>query len=294
MFSTQTIYTCTTISYILKTMQTKQYKIITPESSWWWPPVKEVWQKRELFGMFVRRQFLARYKQSILGVLWSVLAPLGTLFVFWLLFGLILEVPSEGHPYVLFAFAGLMPWNAFNNSTMSTASSLQEQMSIVSKVYFPRIMLPLVSLTRELLDALIVLALVVIFFAFLGYPPTWRFLLLPLVLASAILSGLAIGLIFAGPIVRFRDLRIPLNYVLQLAMYITPVIYPPSLIPDAYRWIIQLNPMYWVIQFSRWCLLGQSFTVSPLLYACVGFIIFMLVAGWLIFAYTERRIVDVQ
>ncbi|MCL1915374.1 MAG: ABC transporter permease [Desulfovibrionaceae bacterium] len=258
------------------------------------PPLTEVWEKRELFSMFVRRQFLVRYKQSILGVLWSVLTPLGTLFVFWLLFGLVLKVPSDGYPYVLFAFAGLTPWNIFNSSAMSTASSLQEQMGIVSKVYFPRIMLPFVTLTREFLDASIAMLLVIMFFALHGYLPTWRFLLLPVVLGAALFSGLAVGLAFAGPIVRFRDLRVPLNYVLQLAMYITPVIYPPTVIPEAYRWIIELNPMYWVIQVSRWCLLGQSFAVSGLLYGCLCFMVFMLLIGWLLFAYTERRIVDVQ
>ena len=268
--------------------------IITPDKAWWMPPLTEVWEKRELFSMFVRRQFLVRYKQSILGVLWSVLTPLGTLFVFWLLFGLVLKVPSDGYPYVLFAFAGLTPWNIFNSSAMSTASSLQEQMGIVSKVYFPRIMLPFVTLTREFLDASIAMLLVIMFFALHGYLPTWRFLLLPVVLGAALFSGLAVGLAFAGPIVRFRDLRVPLNYVLQLAMYITPVIYPPTVIPEAYRWIIELNPMYWVIQVSRWCLLGQSFAVSGLLYGCLCFMVFMLLIGWLLFAYTERRIVDVQ
>lgn len=271
-----------------------QKKVITPNTRWWLPPCSEIWKTRELFTMFVRRQFLVRYKQSVLGVLWSVLNPLGTLFVFWLLFGLILKVPSEGYPYVLFAFAGLIPWNVFNTSTLSVAASLQEQIGIISKIYFPRIILPFVALTRELLDALIAMVLLLLFFVLYGYMPTWRFLFMPIVLGTALLSGLAVGLLFAGPIVRFRDLRVPLNYGIQLAMYITPVIYPPTLIPESYRWIMELNPMYWVIQASRWSLLGQPINITPLLYVCIIVVVTVLLCGWLTFALTERRIVDVQ
>ena len=244
--------------------------------------------------MLVRRQFLARYQQSILGVLWALLTPLGSLFVFWLLFGLILEVPSNGFPYVVFAFSGMVPWTAFSNSTNVVASSLQEQMGIVSKIYFPRILLPFVSLCREAIDSLISLFLLLALCAFFGFFPTWRFLFLPLIMGSALLSGFAIGLVFAGPLVRYRDLRAPLTYFMQLAMYLTPVVYPPTLIPPQYSWIFELNPMYWVIEGARWAILGQAAEITPLFFVCVGAMSLLILIGWLTFAFTERSIVDVQ
>lgn len=269
-------------------------RIITSHTNWWLPPFKELYYKRELFLTFVKRQFFVRYQQSLLGILWSILNPLGTLFIFWLLFGVILKVPSNGYPYVIFAFAGLIPWNTFANTSNSVACSLQAEMGIVSKIYFPRIILPLVALTREALDCAIVTALLLIFCFAYGYTPTWRLLFLPCVMGAALLSGLSIGLLFAGPIVRFRDLRVPLNYALQLAMYITPVIYPPTIIPQQYIWVMELNPMYWVMQASRWVLLGSPIVFTPFLYICLSTVMISLIIGWLIFAYTERSIVDLQ
>ncbi len=269
-------------------------RIITPFSRWWIPPVRSVWEKRELFLLFVKRQCTVRYQQSILGVLWAVLNPLGTLFVFWLLFSKMLQVPTDGYPYIIYAFAGLIPWNAFNQSANATMVCLQEEMGIISKVYFPRIILPLVNLTRVMFDSLIVLVLLIIVAALYGYMPTWRFLLLPAVLLFSLIVGMSFGLPFAGPVVRFRDLRVPFSYSLQLLMYLTPVIYAPTIIPERFQWLLELNPMYWVIQFSRWCLLKQELIFSSRLSMSLGIVGLLLLCGWLVFAYTERRIIDVQ
>lgn len=269
-------------------------RVITPSSRWWIPAFQEIWEKRELFLLLVKRQCTVRYQQSILGVLWAVLNPLGSLFVFWLLFGKMLQVPTDGYPYIVYAFAGLIPWNTFNQGANAAMGSLQEQMGIISKVYFPRIILPFVNLARVLVDSLIVLVMLVIVAALYGYMPTWRFLLLPAVLLLALLVGMSIGLLFAGPVVRFRDLRVPFSYALQLLMYLTPVIYAPTIIPERFQWLLELNPMLWVMQFSRWCLLGQEMVITPRLYVSLSLMCLLLLFGWLLFAYTERRIIDVQ
>ena len=269
-------------------------KVIVPHSRWWLPDFQALWASRELFQMFVKRQFLVRYRQMVLGSFWVVLEPLGGLLIFTLLFGVLLKVPSEGHPYVIFAFSGLIPWAVFIKTAQGVAVSLQQQMGIVSKVYFPRIILPLVAMSKEALDACLSFVLVMATCAIYGYYPTVRFLFLPVVGAAALLSGFAVGLLFTAPIVRFRDLNLPLTYALQLAMFVTPIVYPPKVIPAAYLWLMELNPMYWVVSASRWCLLGQPMELTPLLGVSAAGIGFLLLCGWLLFAYTERSIVDVQ
>jgi lipopolysaccharide transport system permease protein len=269
-------------------------KTIVPDARWWIPDFEGLSKSRELFLMLVRRQFLARYQQSILGVLWAILNPLGQLLVFWLLFGIILKVPSNNYPYVPFAFSGVVLWGIFSNSTLSVSTSLQEQMSIVSKVYFPRIILPFVNLCRAGIDALIGLSLLLVVNICYGFFPGWRLLLLLPLLFAALLCGLAIGLLIAGPIVRFRDLSVPLSYMLQLLMYITPVVYPPAIVPPSFIWIVEMNPMYWIIEYARWIFLGQPVTLTPLIYISAVCILLALFGGWFIFSLTERFIVDVQ
>lgn len=271
-----------------------QERIITPDTNWWKPDLSALWNFRELFFMMVKQQFLVRYKQMALGIAWVVLAPLCQLLVFTLLFSRLLNVPSDGYPYTLFAYAGLMPWDVFTKCTLGVSASLQENISVISKVYFPRIILPLVVVVRESLDALITLALLLIIAACHGYWPTWHVFLFPVVLFSAISFGLALGLICAGPIVRFRDLKIPLQYALQLGMFLTPVIYPPSILPPRYAFAIELNPMYWIIEVSRWTILGKSFSVTPMMPFALGAVLGILIIGWLVFAFTERAIIDVQ
>ncbi|MTJ93821.1 MAG: ABC transporter permease [Desulfovibrio sp.] len=263
-------------------------------SGWWIPDIKGIHRAREVFFMLLRRQFLSRYQQSALGVAWAVLNPLGSLLVFWILFGQILQVSGDGYPYAVFAFTGMITWGIFQNSCLATASSLQEHIGIVSKVYFPRIILPGVNLGRAGIDACISLIILFIFNLCNGYVYWGRLIYIPFLLVVILLCGLSVGLIFAGPSVKFRDLNVPLNYIIQLAMYITPVIYPPTLVPSSLSWILQLNPMYWVIAWARWIFIGQQTEITMLLYLSIGLTLGLLVMGWYVFALTERYIVDVQ
>jgi lipopolysaccharide transport system permease protein len=269
-------------------------KIITAQVRWWLPNLPAIWAARELFVVSLKRQFILRYKQTLLGVLWAVLEPLAQLIVFWFLFGVLLRVQTNDYPYVVYAFAGLIPWGVFSKSTLSVSTSLLENMGVVSKVYFPRIILPCVAVAREGLDALITLSLLLIICAFYGYPPSWRLLLLPILILSMLGSGLVVGLLFTGPMVRFRDLRVPLQYIIQLAMYLTPIVYPPSILPQRYRFIMELNPMYWVIEGTRWIFLGQPIVITPFLYVCLFSMLMLFIVAWVVFAATERSIVDVQ
>lgn len=256
--------------------------------------LREAWQRRELLRVFVWRAIAARYRQMALGILWSVFEPLALLGMTTIVFGLLLRAPTNGYPYPVFAFAGLLPWMLFSRATLSAAGSLLENISLISKVYFPRVLLPLSAVIREAVDVAVTLAIVVLFAWGFGFAPTWRLLVLPLVLVGVLAFALAIGFWTASVMVRFRDLRPVLTIALQLGLYASPILYAPSVVPVALRPIYELNPMYWAIQASRWVLLGQPFDATPALAASLGLVALLFVSGLYVFSAYERLAVDVQ
>lgn len=270
------------------------FKIIEAKSRRTLPDWAELWQHRELVQLLTYRQIAGRYKQMLLGGLWAVLEPLATLALMTVVFGAVLRVDTNGFPYPVFAFAGLIPWLLFSRATQAIAGSLQENMALLSKVYFPRLILPMVALFRELFDSLITVAILIILAAVYGFFPSWKYLLILPALAMVGLGAAAIGLWVAALMVRLRDIRPLLTIVLQAGMYLTPILYSPSMVPDRFMPLYQLNPMYWAVELFRWILLGQDFYLTPSFYVAMGLTLVLLVTGLLVFSVYEKVTVDVQ
>jgi len=254
----------------------------------------EILKWRELLLMLAQRQISSRYRQMLLGFFWAALEPLGQLVMLTLVFGFLLKVDTGGYPYPLYAFAGLTAWWLFTRNLMSVAGSLQENMGLISKVYFPRLILPLAATIKELFDITVMVAMLLIVAAIYGYFPGLRTLLiLPLLIFAAVIS-LGLGLWLASFMVRFRDIRPMLNLGLQAGMYATPIVYSASLVPERFQFAYQLNPMYWVVELSRWALLDKPVQITAPFYWSLVFSLLLLASGLLVFAATEKMAVDVQ
>ena len=254
----------------------------------------EVSRRLELLWMLAQRQIASRYRQMLLGVVWAALEPLGQLLMLTLVFGFLLKVDTAGYPYPLFAFAGLTGWWLFSRNLMAVAGSLQDNMSLISKVYFPRLILPLAASVKELFDIAVMVGLLLIVSAIYGYLPDFKVVVLVPLLLSAGLLSLGIGLWLASLMVRFRDIRPMLGLILQAGMYATPILYSPSLVPERFQFAYQLNPMYWVIELLRWALLDKPVVIAAPFYWSLGVSAMILASGLLVFSATEKIAVDVQ
>jgi lipopolysaccharide transport system permease protein len=254
----------------------------------------ELLAHRELIILFIKRQIASRYRQMLLGGLWAVLEPLATLAMMSVVFGFLLRVDTSGYPYPVYAFAALIPWFLFSKTTLAVASSLQENMALISKVYFPRLVLPIAAACRELFDSLITVTILIFLAMSFGYWPSWRYLLLIPALASIGLAGMGLGLWMSALMVKFRDVRPLLTIGLQAGMYATPIFYPSSFVP---AWLLpyyQLNPMYWGVALFRWIMLDQEMAVTPMLYVAVAGSLAVFASGLWIFSAYEKMTVDVQ
>lgn len=271
-----------------------EIKIIDARASRWSLDLGEVWNRRELLRLLVLRAISTRYRQMVLGFFWSLLEPLALLGMMTFVFGFMLRVPSNGLPYPVFVFSGLLPWLLFSRATMAAAGSLQENMGLISKVYFPRLILPLSITARELFDSLIMIACLLVIAAAFGFWPTWRILLLPVLVLYVVILSLGIGLWTASILVKFRDIRPLLSIALQFGMYASPVIYSASAVPSSMLIFYQLNPMYWAIEGSRWVFLGQPVELSPALYVSAALTLCLSASGLFVFSIYEKLTVDVQ
>lgn len=254
----------------------------------------EAFRRTELLVMLAQRQIASRYRQMVLGVFWAALEPLGQLLMLTLVFGFLLKVDTGGYPYPLFAFAGLTAWWLFSRNLMAVAGCLQDNMGLISKVYFPRLLLALAASVKEAFDiAIMLLLLIAVSFAY-GYTPGPKVVvLLPLMLFAGLLS-LGLGLWLASLMVRFRDIRPMLGLMLQAGMYASPILYSPTLVPERLQFFYQLNPMYWVIELSRWGLLDKAVSITSSFYWSLALSVGVIASGLLVFSATEKASVDVQ
>jgi lipopolysaccharide transport system permease protein len=228
---------------------------IEPPSAWPRLGLRELWRYRDLLVLLIWRDFSSRYRQSLIGVGWAVIRPVLLVLTFTLVIGRLGKFPSEGVPYPVFAFAGLLPWLCFSTCLTAASSSLVVSSSLLSKVYFPRLVLPLSAVGTSLIDFAIQLVLLVIFMACHGIFPTWRFLFLPALVLQCTLTALSVGLWTTAGAVRFRDLYHAVPFLVQLWMWATPVFYPASMVPERWRVLYSLNPMVSVVEGFRWALL---------------------------------------
>ncbi|MFZ5587061.1 MAG: ABC transporter permease [Thermodesulfobacteriota bacterium] len=265
---------------------------IKPRRGWASLGLAELWEFRDLLYFLTTREIKGRYRQMALGPLWIVLKPFLTMVVLTLVFGRLAKVPSDGIPYPLFSYAALLPWTMFAVSVSKSATSLVANMSVISKVYFPRLAVPLSTTCVGLVDFAFSFVILLAMMAFYGYPPDWRVVFVPAFLFMALCTSLAIGLCLATLAVKFRDVSFAVDHVLQVAMYLTPVAYPSSMVPEHLRWIYQLNPMAVVIDGFRWALLGVGQPPGWPAAVSAGMVALLLMVGAAFFRRTERNVVD--
>jgi lipopolysaccharide transport system permease protein len=269
-------------------------KVIQASKPWWSLNLQEVIEYREILLVFAWRNIAARYRQMALGMIWVIVEPLALLLIMSMLFGVVLKVPTNGIPYPVFAFAGLVPWLLFSRGLVNCSESLVGNMGIISKIYFPRLILPISALAKDLFDTLVMVAVLLALAALYGFPPGWKALVLPAMLVIPITTAFALGLWTSALLVRFRDLRHVIGITLQVWLYATPIMYSASLVPERFKSLYKLNPMYWATEMFRWALVDQPLALTAEFWVSMGLVSATLVSGLFVFAALERLSVDVQ
>nr|WP_320193443.1 ABC transporter permease [uncultured Desulfobacter sp.] len=256
--------------------------------------IKDVWEFRHLFYFLAWRDILVRYKQTLVGVVWSVVKPLSTMVVFTIVFGKLADLPSGQVPYGVMVMAALLPWQFFTNILSSTGNSLVSNASLVSKVYFPRVIIPMAAVVVALVDFFIAFALLVGMMLVYGVWPGMTILLLPGFMAIAVLTSLGAGLFVAALNVKYRDFMHLMPFILQFGLYLSPVGYASSIVPDGWRFIYSLNPMVGVIDGFRWVLLGETALVYwPGVFISVLLSVVIFILGLKFFIQNEREFADI-
>jgi lipopolysaccharide transport system permease protein len=253
----------------------------------------EIWDYRDLLFFLAWRDISIRYKQTFLGAAWAVLQPLLTMILFTIFFRRMAGVPSEGAPYALFAFAALLPWQYFATTLGTAASSLVNNASLLSKVYFPRLLIPLASLFPPAVDFVIAMVVLLGLMFYYRYPPSGNVVWLPAFMAVAIITTLGAGLWFAAMNVKYRDVRHLVALLVQFGMFISPVAYPSRLVPMPWRQLYAVNPMVGVIEGFRWALLGTEGISLRLIAISSLAALILFVSGLYYFRYTEKTFADI-
>jgi lipopolysaccharide transport system permease protein len=267
--------------------------VIQPERGWAPVRLMELWEYRELLYFFVWRELKIRYKQTVLGVAWAVIQPFFTMIVFSILFGRLAKVPSDGLPYPVFAFCALLPWQLFAFALTEASNSVVANQRLLTKVYFPRLLMPLCATCVGLADFLVSFVMLLAMMAYYGIAPGVAALTIPLWTLLAMATALGIGLWLAALNVRYRDIRYTVPFLTQIWMYATPVAYASSLVPQQWRSLYALNPMVGVIEGFRWALLGQTSTSSTTIVISLVAASALLVSGLFYFRRTERTFADI-
>jgi lipopolysaccharide transport system permease protein len=236
---------------------TKPETIIRPLTGWAPLRLRELWEYRELLFFFVWRDIKVRYKQTLLGVAWAIMQPFFAMLIFTIFFGRLANIPSDTIPYPLFSFAALVPWMYFANALTQSSNSLIEHERIITKVYFPRVILPMAAVLSGVLDFSIAFVLLLVLLGFYSVMPMLSILAIPLLVVFAAATALGVGLWLSALNVQYRDVRYVVPFMVQFWMFATPVVYPTSLVPAQWRPLYGLNPMVGVIDGFRWALFGQ-------------------------------------
>lgn len=254
---------------------------------------RELWDYRDLLFFLTWRDIKVRYRQTALGAAWAVLQPLLTMVVFSVIFGQLAKLPSEGFPYPIFTFTALLPWQLFSFSLTQSSNSLVGSQNLVSKVYFPRLVVPIAATLPGLVDFAIAFIVLVGMMLFYHIPLTTRILALPLFLLLALASALAVGLWLSALNVEYRDVRYVVPFLTQFWMYATPIAYSATIIPEKWRLLYGLNPMTGVVEGFRWALLGTTGELGGLVWVSSAMVLLMLASGLIYFRRMEDTFADV-
>jgi len=266
---------------------------IKPIRGWTSLKLKELWEYRELLYFLVWRDVKVRYKQAALGAAWAILQPLLTMLIFSVIFGMFAKVPSDGTPYPLFAFVALVPWNFFATSLAQSSNSVVGSANLITKVYFPRLAIPLASVLAGLVDFALAFCVLLAMMVYYHRVPTIAILWLPLFVLLELCAAVGVGFWLSAMNVKFRDVRYVVPFLVQFWMYASPIIYSSTMIPARYRTLYALNPMVGVVDGFRWALLGAKTTPGPTLAVSAVATILFLIGGALYFRKMEAQFADV-
>jgi lipopolysaccharide transport system permease protein len=269
---------------------------ITPPSGWWAIPFGEVWEYRELVYFFVWRDIKIRYKQTVIGAAWAVLQPFLTMLVFWLFFGTLAHIPSQGLPYPIFYYSALLPWMYFAASLQNATNTIVENQRVITKVYFPRLALPISAVFSGLVDFAISFLMFVAMMAYYHIHPTLAVLWMPVFLLMAVLTALGMGLWLSALNAIYRDVRYVVPFLVQFWMFASPVVYPSSLVSakwPKWAWLYGLNPMVGVIEGFRWSIAGSGDPPGRMVLISSAVILVVLLSGLAYFQRMETTIADV-
>jgi lipopolysaccharide transport system permease protein len=266
---------------------------ITPPCRWWAIPLGELWSYRELLYFFVWRDIKIRYKQTAIGAAWAVLQPFLTMLVFSFFFGKLAHIPSDGLPYPIFYYSALLPWMYFAAALQNATNTIVENQRLITKVYFPRLALPLSAVLSGLVDFGVSFLMFLAMMVYYGIRPGAAVLWLPAFLLLAILTALGVGLWLSALNAIYRDVRYVLPFLVQFWMFASPVVYASSLVPVKWRWLYGLNPMAGVIEGFRWSLTGRGDPPGRMFAVSVGVVIVVLLSGIGYFQKMETTVADV-
>ena len=266
--------------------------IIRPPRKWVPVDLHELWAYRELIAAFTMRDIKLRYKQTGLGIAWAVLQPLLTMVIFTIFFGGLAHIPSDGVPYPLFVLAALLPWTLFSDGLTRSTTSMVTNSNIMTKVYFPRMIMPLASIISPLVDFAVSFIILLAMMVYYGFVPTINVIFLPLFILLALATSLGVGLWLSALNVKYRDFQYTVPFLIQIWMFASPVVYSSSLVPASLRVWYGLNPMAGVIEGFRWALLGTGMP-SAMILVSVGMVIVLLVSGMFYFRRMEQYYADI-
>ncbi len=266
--------------------------VIEPSMGWRMLDLKELWAYRELLGVLTMRDVKVRYKQTALGATWAIIQPFMTMVVFSIFFGRLAKIPSDDLPYPIFVYTALLPWTFFANAVSTSASSVVGSAQLVSKVYFPRLIIPLSSVGAGLVDFAVASSILLLMMLYYDIGWTIHLLVGPLLIFAVIFTALGVGTLLAAVTVAYRDFRYVVPFMVQFWLFATPVVYPASLVPERWQWLLFLNPMAGLIEGFRSVFLGRPFDVSAIaISSTVAVIVF--VWGIAYFERVERRFADI-
>jgi len=266
--------------------------VIRPRKGWINIDWAELWQCRELLFFLVWRDVKVRYKQTVLGIAWAAIQPVSTMIIFTVIFGNFAKIPSEGLPYAVFVYAGLLPWTFFANGVTQAGMSLVSQQRLLTKIYFPRLFVPTAGIGSGLLDLAISFGVYACILAVFGVAPSWGVVFVPGLVLLTIVAALGLGYTLAALTVSYRDFRYVVPFMVRTLMYLSPVIFPVSMVPPRYHWILALNPMAGIIDGFRSAILGKPWNLTTLTVS-TAVTVALFVFGLFYFRKTERRFADI-
>ena len=267
--------------------------LIQPAAGWVPLGLRELWEYRELLYFFIWRNIKVRYKQTVLGGAWAIIQPFLTMIVFSIFFGRLAGIPSEGVPYPIFAYTALVPWTFFANALSQASNSLLEHERMITKIYFPRLLLPLSAVLSGLIDFAISFSILIGMLLWYRLTPTIGLLLVPFFILTATLTALGVGLWLSALNVQYRDVRYVIPFLVQFWLFSTPIAYPSSLVPEQWQFLYGLNPMAGVVEGFRWALLGTASISPQLIVASLLTMFVVLISGLYYFRKMEETFADV-